>query len=358
MIDETQRVLDTLFYPFQSGEIAVPLAGARVLFLNAQFHPALEMFLKPDLLLQQYFKPYAHRLAAAGFTGLEDDGRGAGGDEKETLDMVLAVLPKNRIEAEYLLARAMMALKPGGVLVAAADNRAGGGRLEKTLAGFGLAALRSEPRNKCRRVSGIKNAWAAKEFIDIWGKAQSAGAPQMVLGGDFQSWPGLFGWDKIDKGSEILLRHLPDDLYGRGADFGCGYGYLSRHVAQQARVESLLCIDADSRALRMCRENTQAQMRDGGPQIEFLWVDLCQPNRAIGNLDFIVMNPPFHEGRAADAGIGEGFIATAAVALKKGGRLFMVANRQLGYERAIEGLFTKSAKPFEGQGFKVIEAVK
>ena len=55
--------------------------------------------------------------------------------------------------------------------------------------------------------------------------------------------------------------------------------------------------------------------------------------------DLIVMNPPFHQGRAADPGIGQAMIKAASSALKPGGRLLMVANRGLPYEQALKAGF-------------------
>ena len=52
------------------------------------------------------------------------------------------------------------------------------------------------------------------------------------------------------------------------------------------------------------------------------------------------MNPPFHRGRAAEPEIGAGMIRAAAKALKPGGRLFMVANRQLPYETVLAAVFS------------------
>ena len=50
----------------------------------------------------------------------------------------------------------------------------------------------------------------------------------------------------------------------------------------------------------------------------------------------MIMNPPFHQGRAAEPDLGAAFIAAAARILKPHGRLMMVANRQLPYEAALD----------------------
>lgn len=348
MNDEAQRVPDTLFYPVESGIIPPPTRGGRTAFFNAMFHPALELFSNGELFLQQYFRPYAQRLESSGYTVCNDTG-----SELSGLDLALLALPKSRIEAEYMIAVALRALKRGGVLVAAADNKGGGARLEKMFSSFGLQDMRADSRNKCRVVVGCRGQ-DDKAAVDA---ALKAGGPVPVLDGMFHSWPGIFGWNKIDRGSEILLQNLPlDDLKGRGADFGCGYGYLSNFLAQQRPVTEILCIDADFRALQMCKKNIDG--RNSGLKASFLWEDLRRPVPYCANLDFVIMNPPFHEGKAADTAIGVDFIRTAHASLRRGGSLYMVANRQLAYERVLEDLFEKCSKIFEGQGFKVFNARK
>jgi 16S rRNA (guanine1207-N2)-methyltransferase len=69
------------------------------------------------------------------------------------------------------------------------------------------------------------------------------------------------------------------------------------------------------------------------------------------------MNPPFHDGKTTDPTIGLRFIGSAATGLKPGGHLWLVANRQLPYERALTELFTESRLVDERNGFKVLHAV-
>ena len=70
------------------------------------------------------------------------------------------------------------------------------------------------------------------------------------------------------------------------------------------------------------------------------------------------MNPPFHTGRSAEASIGQRMIAAAAKALKPGGRLLMVANRELPYEDTLQRAFRRFERIDEDRQYKVIKAVK
>lgn len=68
------------------------------------------------------------------------------------------------------------------------------------------------------------------------------------------------------------------------------------------------------------------------------------------------MNPPFHTGRAAEPAIGQGMIRAAAAALKPGGRLFLVANRQLPYERMLSAAFKSVVELASDKTFKILSA--
>jgi 16S rRNA (guanine1207-N2)-methyltransferase len=87
----------------------------------------------------------------------------------------------------------------------------------------------------------------------------------------------------------------------------------------------------------------------------FFWVDLLKESFE-KRYDAIAMNPPFHRSRAAEPEIGAGMIRAAAKALKPGGRLFMVANRQLPYEPILAAAFSSHAELARDGMFKVLAA--
>lgn len=339
-----KNAADTLFYTIQNDSLLN--GGGQCLFLNAQFHDDLLGFEKHTITLQQHFKPYADILSKAGLE-VSYDFPGA----VCSYDAVFILIPKNIIEAQYMIAKGLGYLREGGVLVCAADNKAGGSRLKKMMQSFGFQDVEQESRNKARAV------WAVKQSPDeaAMSRAIKAGEAQPVLKDIFISKPGVFGWDKIDTGSKILTEYLPKDIVGVGADFGCGYGYLSHYLlSEYTDISRLLCVDADHRALSVVQEN----LRKFDYDKHFLWSDLTISQTGISDLDFIVMNPPFHEGKKTDSDIGVSFIDGAHASLKKQGRLFMVANQKLPYEDVLRKKFTRSEKLYEGQGFKVYTAIK
>lgn len=339
------NALRTLFYPYE-GDLDHPKTEDSVLFLNAAYDPALERFKSSHLHLQQYFKPFANVLQDQGFHVASEIE-----EAEEQHDLVLIKLPKNQIESQYLIAQGLKALKTGGMILCAADNKAGGTRIAKTLKAFGIENVQDESKNKARVCMAIKQASNNDNITE----ALNAGKTKKIPNSRFISKPGIFGWDKVDKGSDLLLKHLPVTLSGKGADFGCGYGFLSDHVLAQCEgVTELSCLDADYRAILTCQQNLESF---DTPK-RFFWEDLTQEQPGLFDLDFIVMNPPFHEEKRTDSDIGKAFIQRASESLKPAGKLYMVANVQLPYEDALAEHFQTVKNLAEENDFKVFEAVK
>lgn len=259
-------------------------------------------------------------------------------------DAAMIYAPPGVLERRYTLALALKALKPGGRLDVMAPKDKGGSRLKKELQAFGLEIGESAKAHH-RRCVVIR-----PETVTGLDEAIEAGAPRLVPGLEAWSQPGVFAWDRVDAGTLLLAQTLPP-LKGAGADLGCGYGALATVVLGSPAVTSLRLIDLDRRAVEAARRNVE------DPRATFEWAD-ARTVEAAGDLDFVVMNPPFHDGGAEDRRLGQAFIRQAAALLKKGGVLWLVANRHLPYEADIAAAFKRAQPLADKGGYKVIEAVK
>jgi len=164
----------------------------------------------------------------------------------------------------------------------------------------------------------------------------------------FFTVPGVYSEAAIDKGSALLAEVLPD-LKGRIADLGAGWGYLSQAALLSDKVTSLDLVEADQRALNCARLNIIDD------RASFHWAD-ATTHRGAEAYDAVVMNPPFHQGRQGDPSLGQAFIAAAARNLKPNGALWMVANRHLPYEAALEQAFRTVDELDGNTAFKVFHA--
>jgi 16S rRNA (guanine1207-N2)-methyltransferase len=338
--------LAALFVPFGTSALALPEDG-RLLFLRARAGVCLREMAQPGWLCEQGFMPFADELARNGLRVGEPQ---AG----ERFSQVLVLPPRQRDEARALLARALSHLAVGGTVVAAMSNTEGAKSGEGDLAKL-TGAVQHLSKHKCRVFwSTPDESSMDRSLLDEW---LALDAPRAIVDG-YVSRPGLFAWDRIDSASALLAAHLPDDLHGRVADLGAGYGYLATQViARCPRVDTIDLYEAEARALEPARVNLARAQRACGREVAVAvhWHDVTRG--LTPRYDAIVSNPPFHQGRADLPQLGRAFIASAADALVPDGRLWLVANRHLPYEAILTARFHEVHTRVTKEGFKVIEAV-
>lgn len=337
----SQDTLDALIYALDVN----PDIGTegRVLFLRAREHPALEHF-AGRLTCQQTWKPHADELMAAGHR-VEKEAHG--------LYSLVLLLPDPQRELMVGdLARGHDHLAPGGVLLVAQHNDAGSKRCQQNLAQI-AGEVQAMSKHHSRVFWAVKDPakpWK-EDLLETW---RQGAQMRRVLEGRFWSRPGLFSWNRIDEGSALLAQTLPADLSGAVAELGCGWGFLADHLLRTCHdIDSLDVYDADAECFECVRRNvgvipTRVKAKPH-------WSDVTA---GIGSqrYDAIVMNPPFHEGKQTDAVFGLKFIASAAQALRTGGELWLVANRQLPYENLLAETFSSVEKKVETGAFKVLHA--
>lgn len=280
----------------------------------------------PTLLISgQVYTPYKYKAVELTERGV------AVTSEIEKLDAeydaIFIDCPKSMDETEGTIAWALAHSR--GFVMAAAGNEAGGSRLKNLFTKFGVA-VGQESKHHCKVVWTTE---APKADRTATAKAMEHIQPrQMELDGR-QYWtvPGLFGWNKIDEGSRMLAEHLPATLAGKAADFGCGYGYLTKELlARCSNISQVDAYDNDQRAVAATQKNNS-------DKVKAIWADL-RVHVSVPVYDVVVMNPPFHAGKDTDIGLGETFIKKAFTSLRPGGQLFMVANHMLPYEGVVPGL--------------------
>ena len=346
--DARDAALETLFLPFEAGLLTWPSEGG-ALFLRARDGWPLRQQPRPGLVCEQSFKPDVQALQAGGWT--VSDPQHAHSDARYALVLVLP--PRQRDEARALFAQALQRCAPGGIVVACIANddgaKSGEGDFKR------LCGLDGNLTKRHCRVFWVR---ADEANIDAALRAQwsTLDAARPILGGRFMSRPGVFAWDRIDPASQWLAEHLPHDLRGRAADLGSGYGYLSAELLQRCSgIASLDLYEAEARAIDLAKHN----LADAAARLplRFVWHDVTAGLSE--HYDVIVTNPPFHaQQSAARPDIGRAFIAAAAAALVPGGRLWLVANRNLPYELELDANFGSVRIVAQQQGFKIIEAIK
>jgi len=167
----------------------------------------------------------------------------------------------------------------------------------------------------------------------------------------FYRQAGIFSEDRVDTGSALLAETLPASLGPRVADLGAGWGFLSTVILSRKGVEALDLIEAEAAALDCARLNVTDS------RAAFHWAD-ARSHAPAEPYDTIVTNPPFHTSRRADTALGQDFVAAAARMLTAQGALWLVANRHLPYERALNDAFTEVTEITGTPAFKIFKATR
>lgn len=285
-------------------------------------------------------------------------------------DVVLLRLPKGRQFARLGLLAAFAALRPGGRLYVAGANAEGIKSAAKDAAAlFGGGTLLSYKGGN-RALAFTRPAALPDPLPDAFREPGIAPGTRQELtvelpGGEaytFLTRPGVFSWRALDEGTRLLLSVLAgrsgghvrsdggvrsdgeirSDGYVRGddrvLDVGCGYGAIGIWVARRAPAGHVTMVDVDWLAVQAARESAA---RNAVANAEVLLAGSVSAVADRGPFTLVVSNPPFHSGHATDLDIAAGFIREAHAALAPRGRLILVANRFLPYDRLMAERFRR-----------------
>ena len=97
---------------------------------------------------------------------------------------------------------------------------------------------------------------------------------------------GVFSKDGVDKGSDLLIRSLPD-WQGRMLDLGCGYGWHCKFAEEQGATK-ILGIDLSKKMIE------EAQKRNSGNQIEYRISGLEEYDYPENEWDCVISNLALH----------------------------------------------------------------
>ena len=274
-------------------------------------------------------------------------------DLRGVFDVVLLPIPKGRTYTQALLNVAVEALKPGGRLYLAGPNNAGAKAIVKDAGEIlGRAAtIRTKGRN--RVAIAIRLAVAAATTPSLREPAAFEARGLRLF------WtPGVFSQGALDGGTAYLLDTL-DAAHCAGKrvlDIGCGSGALGL-VAAQAGAAAVDLVDASRLAVACAAEGIRANGLEATCRAlaSDLYADLDAPP-----YDLILSNPPFHAGHAVDTHAARALIGGARDRLASGGRLRLVANVFLPYDRLLAEVFGKERVKIvaEDTRFRVLEGAK
>lgn len=285
-------------------------------------------------------------------------------DQYGHFDNIVMRIPKGRKLARRWLVQALHLLKPGANLYIAGAKSEGIESVTKD-----AAELFSSPPVVLGYKKGYR-VYLLKKLpsLDFPEWSNEAGvAPDtwhtfdIILPGlncRVFSLPGVFSYDRLDDGSAFLLDHLKVDQGEQILDIGCGYGILGLAALELTGlnghadlVDNNLLAVASARKtfLYYYLENKQSYSIFAGDLTE----DLPRQDYSL-----VISNPPFHTGHKVDYTTSSALIQQASSILMPEGRLLLVANKFIRYEKIISEFFSKVEIVAQNSRYHLLQAIK
>lgn len=268
-----------------------------------------------------------------------------------SIDSLIYRVSKEKPVVHHVINEAIRVLKPGGQLILAGDKSEGiKTYIDKAKILFGGAG-------EAQKVS--KDTWLA-EFIcpeaanstPLDDKDYTTLRPE-AQDENFEYWskPGIYGWNKIDKGSAYLIEHLDAFLMTmpepprQMLDLGCGYGYLSLNTSHLNI--PVTATDNNAAAIAACERNFDRYPING----KVVTADCAEG--ISGKFDLILCNPPFHAGFDVEGDLTDRFLKAAHDRLSTTGVACFVTNLHIPLERKARNLFHQVEVIDSNRNFKL-----
>jgi 16S rRNA (guanine1207-N2)-methyltransferase len=272
-----------------------------------------------------------------------------------SFDAVIIDIPKGRKMAQRWLAQAFQALKTSGILYLCGATRQGINPLvndaeilfgEPVVVGY-------KKGNRLVRFQKKQREWPANGWWQLQGIAPGTWHTLAIQtpSGSFEinSLPGIFSYDRLDEGTQLLLDFLPDLHNMNVLDLGCGYGAIGLTAARSGAA-SVDMVDANLLAVAAAKINIE---RLKLTNVRAIASDVLS---AVADKKYhlILSNPPFHTGREVDYQVARAFIEQSYQALETGGRLYIVANRFIRYEKILDMHFQHASEVTQSPRYHVL----
>ncbi|MGB0668703.1 MAG: methyltransferase [Porticoccaceae bacterium] len=270
----------------------------------------------------------------------------------KSFDTVVYRVSKERASNHHIINQAGQLLKPGGSLWLSGEKNEGIKTYVKQACALFGDRTHAEKRGVCYRASVQLVELLAEPLDDK--QYPSIRFIELPEGSSFYSKPGIFGWDKLDRGSTFLIDHLPQFLtrFSRQPqsllDLGCGYGYLAWE-GHRLGITQLTATDNNAAALAAAEKNL-SQIDN----LEYSVVAADAGDLVQGNFDLLLCNPPFHQGFTVDGSLGNKFLNSANRLLAPNGQALFVVNSFIPLEQRATHFFRQVEVLANNGSFKLV----
>ncbi|MEJ8568238.1 methyltransferase [Elongatibacter sediminis] len=289
---------------------------------------------------------------------------------------IILFLPREKDRLEMLLHACASTMAQDAQLWLVGENRAGIKSAARRLATRFNRVEKLDSARHCvlfRAAEPLPGTpFDVADYRQQWELQLPPGLPGGVL--RIESLPGVFAHGRLDGGTALLLKFLGENfaalkISGHCLDFGCGAGIIGLALLRANPELDMTLVDSNAAALLSAARSLQANglasappatgenipaQPENEPRVHLKAADGLPAEGPA--LDWIISNPPFHQGVDTDFDVARQFFTRAAARLKKTGKMLLVCNRYLPYENWLEKSFQALEKPAENRDFKILLA--
>lgn len=270
-----------------------------------------------------------------------------------TLGTVVYRISKERPVVHHVINEAWRTLQVGGQLIISGEKNEGAKSfIDKASQLFGRKVSAEKHGNTYLGVMTKHNTYDAGQRLN---DKQYTQIRDIVTVADISvcSKPGLFGWEKVDQGSQLLMdvaeAYFARHGYPRAVlDLGCGYGYLTLRTRHWPELVRRSATDNNAAAIACVQENCAR----AGLNVS-VTADDCG-SKITDIFDAVLCNPPFHQGFSVDSGLTDKFLCTSRNRLAPGGVALFVVNQFIGIEKKANEYFARCELLSSNGQFKVL----
>lgn len=252
--------------------------------------------------------------------------------------------PKNKNEAIFQLRSLCSNLAVGTEIFIVGENRSGVKSAVDMMDGI-TKLKKIDSARRCSLFYGTLSVHTLFHRNNWWQMYHHDNLRVMAL-------PGVFSQSTLDEGSRLLLSTFNEAMVGDLLDMACGCGVLATTLGKKNPMLKLTLSDVHAAAVSSSIATLNANELDGRVIASHIYSDIEDA------YDWIISNPPFHDGVGTSYQVAEEIIRQAPKYLKKGGKLRIVANSFLPYQDILDRVFGSHEVLASTGKFKVYQATK
>ena len=187
-------------------------------------------------------------------------------------------------------------------------------------------------------------------------KSEPRVVPARLRGREWTFWTdrGVFSYERVDPGTELLVETmevLPDDIV---LDWGCGYGVIGIVAGWLARNGKVYMVEPNVRAAALAMKNAIVNGVFNAKVWAGYGLEALKPNV---KFTLVLSNPPFRAGLR----VIRAMLEECNEHLAPGGRIYLVGRTRLGIERIgkwVEELLGEAKVAAKRAGYRVVAGRK